>query len=81
VLNPLRWCWCWALWQYLVKKRKYFLLRRSHHIRGIHHALVADDLKDVEIEESVPEGPKQRGWRGVWHALTARWTVRKGRDE
>jgi len=81
VLNPLRLCWCWALWQYFVCKRKYLLLRRSHYIPGVHHALVTDDIGETIVEESVPEGKKQHGLRGVWHALTARWVVRKGRDE
>jgi hypothetical protein len=76
------WCWCWALWQYLgPAKRRYLIVRRSRYIKGIHHAMIADDIGETIVEESVPVGEKQRGWRGVRHALTARWQVRRGRDE
>ena len=77
-----RWCWCFALWQYFgPAKRKYLIFRRSHYIRGIHHAMVADDLGETIIEESTPLTQKQYGWRGLWHALTSRWEVRRGTDK
>jgi len=43
--------------------------------------MLTDDLKDVEIEESVPHGEKKKGMAGIWHAITSKWHVRKGRDE
>jgi hypothetical protein len=43
--------------------------------------MLTNDLKDAEIAESVPAGEKKKGLSGVWHALTSKWTVRKGRDE
>jgi len=53
----------------------------SDYIDGIPHAVFIKSLKGVEFEESVPEGPKKHGWAGVWHALTSKWHVRKGKDE
>jgi hypothetical protein len=43
--------------------------------------MLTNDLKDAEIAESVPVGKKKKGFAGLWHALTSKWTVRKGRDE
>ena len=76
-----RWCWCYAIPRWLFGKRKYLIVRWSKHIRFVPHIMLADDLGDVEIEESVPVGKKKNGWRGVWHALTSDWYVRKGKDE
>ena len=76
-----RFCWCYAIPRWLTGKRKYLVIRWSRYIRFIPHVMLTDDLKDVEIEESIPLGKKQKGWRGVVHALTAKWTIRKGRDD
>lgn len=43
--------------------------------------MLTNDLKDAEIAEAVPVGEKKKGWRGVVHALTSKWTIRRGRDE
>jgi hypothetical protein len=74
-----KFCWCYALPKWFLGKRKYLIVRWSKHIRFIPHVMLADEV--AEIEESVPEGPKKDGWAGVWHALTAKWEVRKGRDD
>ena len=76
-----KWCWCCAIPKWFLGKRKYLVIRWSKHIRFIPHVMLIDDLKDVEIEESVPVGEKKDGFKGVWHAMTSKWTVRKGKDE
>ena len=76
-----KWCWCYALPRWFFGKRKYLIVRWSKYIKGVPHVMLADDLKDVEIEESVPAGEKKKGWAGIRHALTSKWTIRKGRDE
>jgi hypothetical protein len=43
--------------------------------------MTSDDIGDTLIEEAVPTGPKKHGWRGVLHALSSRWIVRRGRDD
>lgn len=43
--------------------------------------MLTDDLLDVEIEESVPEGAKRDGWAGIRHAIFSKWEVRNGKDE
>jgi hypothetical protein len=76
-------CCCgYALWRYFGPKRaKYLIVRRSAYIPFVHHMMTADDLGNATIEEAIPVGPKKHGWRGVLHALTERWVVRRGRDE
>ena len=76
-----RFCWCYAIPRWLTGKRKYLVIRWSRYIRFVPHVMLTDDLKDVEIEESISVGEKQKGWRGVVHALTSKWTIRKGRDK
>ena len=41
--------------------------------------MVADDLTGVEVTEAVPKGEKQKGWRGVRHAMKTKWEVRNRR--
>ena len=74
-------CWCYALPKWFRGERRYLVIRWSRHIPWVPHVMLTDDLKDVEIEESVPEGEKQNGWAGVWHAITSKWMVRRGKDE
>ena len=81
MFNPFKWCFCYALPRWIFGKRKYLIVRWSKYIPFVPHVTLSDDLKDVEIEEAVPVGEKKRGLRGLWHALTAKWTVRKGLDE
>ena len=78
-----KWCWCYAIRRFVTGRDKALILVRSRHIKWIFHAMITDreKLKDIEIEESVPVGKKKDGWAGVWHALTSKWTVRKGKDE
>lgn len=77
------WCWCHALGIFLTEPDKVLILVKSRYIWGVVHAMVADRevLRFIEIEESIPLGEKRHGWRGVWHALTSHWYVRKGKGE
>jgi hypothetical protein len=76
-----KWCWCYALPKWWRGEYRYLVVRWSKYIPWIPHVMLTNDLKDAEISESVPAGEKKRGLAGVWHALTSKWTVRKGRDE
>jgi hypothetical protein len=75
-------CWTYALKRWWpVRKDSWIAIRMSRYIPGIPHVVFVKTLEASEIEESIPEGEKKHGWRGVWHALTAKWTVRRGRGD
>jgi hypothetical protein len=53
----------------------------SQYIPFVPHIVFVESLKDSVVEEALPKGEKQKGLKGVLHALRAEWEVRRGRGD
>ena len=71
-------CWGWTSSEFV---RGYpesaIAITWSRHLRFVPHfrKTTRAAVEAMPYEEVAPDSPKVRGWAGLWHTLTARWSV------